>query len=115
MSKTKRIEFMIGQGFDRDHNPLVLTEEMGEKLAQVVVNAFGGFTAYEAHGVWKSEGRVISEPALTVVVYTDATGDEVAEVGQTLGFIFNQSCVAVGVCNATVAFVDCPFGLEERK
>ena len=80
---------------DKDTNePVFDTEESKEKLKEILIDYFGGYTIQEAYGGWKDEETIYQE--YTLVIYlSDTNIEDVHKVCDKFIETFNQSSVLI--------------------
>ena len=80
---------------DKDTNKPVFTEaEAMEKLRDILIRHFGGYTVQEARGGWIDEGTVYQE--YTLVIYlSDTTLEKVHAAADEMIATFSQSSVLI--------------------
>ena len=85
---------------DKDTNePVFDEEESKEKLKEILLDHFGGYTIQEANGGWKDGDTVYKE--YTLVIYlSDTNIEEVHKACDEMIDVFHQSSVLVQ-CNKT--------------
>ena len=80
---------------DKDTNqPVFSQDEAKEKLQEILLDHFGGFTIQEANGGWK-DGDVVYQEYTLVVYLSDTTIDQVHEAADEMIKTFNQSSVLI--------------------
>lgn len=80
---------------DKDTNqPVFSTDEAKEKLQEILVDHFGGFTIQEANGGWK-DGDMVYEEYTLVIYLSDTTIDQVHKAADEMIKTFNQSSVLI--------------------
>ena len=80
---------------DKDTNKPVFTQaEALERIKDILVRHFGGYTIQEAHGGWESDGKLYQE--YTIVIYlSDTTLDKVHAAADEMVETFRQSSVLI--------------------
>ena len=80
---------------DKDTNKPVFTQaETLERIKDILVRHFGGYTIQEAHGGWESDGKLYQE--YTIVIYlSDTTLDKVHAAADEMVETFRQSSVLI--------------------
>ena len=80
---------------DKDTNTPVFTEaEALERIKDILIRHFGGYTIQEAHGGWIDDGKVYQE--YTIVIYlSDTTPEKVHAAADELVETFRQSSVLI--------------------
>ena len=103
----KDVQYVLYLGTnDKDTNePVYSSEEAQEKLKQILLDHFGGYTIQEAHGGWKDEDKVYNE--YTLVVYlSDSDIDSVHAAAKKMIDEFHQSSVLIQANKTTTEFYD---------
>ena len=80
---------------DKDTNTPVFTEaEALERIKDILIRHFGGYTIQEAHGGWIDDGKVYQE--YTIVIYlSDTTPEAVHAAADEMVETFRQSSVLI--------------------
>ena len=80
---------------DKDTNKPVFTQaETLERIKDILVRHFGGYTIQEAHGGWESDGKLYQE--YTILIYlSDTTLDKVHAAADEMVETFRQSSVLI--------------------
>ncbi|MCR5632848.1 MAG: DUF3574 domain-containing protein [Eubacterium sp.] len=89
---------------DKDSNePVFDEEESKEKLKEILLDHFGGYTIQEANGGWKDGDTVYNE--YTLVIYlSDTNIDEVHKACDEMLDVFHQSSVLIQSNKTTTEF-----------
>ena len=80
---------------DKDTNKPVFTQQEAiERLKDILIRHFGGYTIQEANGGWLSDGKLYQE--YTLVIYlSDTTLDAVHSAADEMVETFHQSSVLI--------------------
>jgi len=92
----KDIQYVMYLGTnDKDTNKPVFTQdEAMEKVKEVLIRHFGGYTIQEAHGGWIDDGKEYQE--YTLVIYlSDTTLEKIHGAADELVSLFRQSSVLI--------------------
>ena len=95
-TKEKDIQYVMYIGTnDKDTNePVCSPDEAKDKVEEVLVKHFGGYTIQEAHGGWEDDGTRYQE--YTVVAYLGDTDlESVHDAADKIIKEFNQSSVLI--------------------
>ena len=95
-TKEKDIQYVMYIGTnDKDTNePVCSPDEAKDKVEEVLVKHFGGYTIQEAHGGWEDDGTRYQE--YTVVAYlSDTDLESVHDAADKIIKEFNQSSVLI--------------------
>lgn len=89
---------------DKDTNePVCSPEEARERVEDILIEHFGGYTIQEAHGGWEYEGTRYQE--YTLVIYlSDTTIDAVHAAADDMIKAFNQSSVLIQANTTSTEF-----------
>lgn len=90
------IQYVVYLGTnDKDTNLPVYSEaECKEKLIEILISHFGGYTIEEANGGWEDSGTLYKE--YTLVIYlSDTTLEEVHSACNDMIQTFNQSSILI--------------------
>ena len=105
VSETASIQYVMYVGTnDQDTNKPVFTQaESLEKLKEVLIRNFGGYTIQEANGGWIDNGVEYQE--YTLVVYlSDTTLEKVHTAAAELATLFHQSSILIQQNPTTTEF-----------
>lgn len=98
MPQMNKITFTVGQGFDKNQNPINGLEAKRKVALFRTAFIFGGYSAVDAAGGWmNAKGDLIVEQSLVISTLTDKDYDVAEEHGQLLAELFNQESVMVTV------------------
>ncbi len=103
--KTKDIQYVMYLGTnDKDTNePVYEPEESKEKLKEILIDHFGGYTIQEANGGWVDGEKLYQE--YTLVIYlSDTSLEEVHEAAKDMISTFHQSSVLIQANETTTEF-----------
>ena len=92
----KDIQYVMYLGTnDKDTNKPVFTQdEAMEKLKDVLIRHFGGYTIQEAHGGWIDDGKEYQE--YTLVIYlSDTNLEKIHGAADELVSLFRQSSILI--------------------
>ena len=104
-AETQTVQYVMYVGTnDKDTNKPVFTQaEAMEKLKEVLIRHFGGYTIQEANGGWIDSGTEYQE--YTLVVYlSDTTLDKVHAAAGELATLFRQSSILIQQNPTTTEF-----------
>jgi len=89
---------------DKDSNePVFDEEESKEKLKEILLDHFGGYTIQEANGGWK-DGDTVYEEYTLVIYLSDTNIDEVHKACDEMLDVFHQSSVLIQSNKTTTEF-----------
>ena len=90
---------------DRDSNAPVFTqEESKEKLKEILISHFGGYTIQEASGGWVDENGKEYQECTMVIYLSDTTLEQVHAAANELIETFHQSSVLIQANNTKTEF-----------
>ena len=95
-SAQQAVQYVLYLGTnDKDTNKPVFTQaEALEKLKDILIRNFGGYTIQEAHGGWINDGKEYQE--YTLVIYlSDTTIDRIHAAADEMIEAFHQSSVLI--------------------
>lgn len=102
----KRVELIVGQGFDKHDNPLTGGEHKRDKAFTMAADTFGGYSVEFVQGGWIGpSGRLVTEPSMVIIIYTGEPDVVIDEYAEFLRDLFSQQSVLVGVVEAVRRFV----------
>ena len=89
---------------DKDTNKPVFTQdEAMEKVKDILIRRFGGYTIQEARGGWIDNGKVFQE--YTLIIYlSDTTPELVHDAAAEMVETFHQSSVLIHANKTTTEF-----------
>ena len=80
---------------DKDTNLPVFSQEVAkEKLIEILIKHFGGYTIQEANGGWK-DGEILYTEYTLVIYLSDTKIEDVHEACKEMIQVFNQSSVLI--------------------
>ena len=102
---TGDIQYVLYVGTnDKDTNqPVYSPEEAKEKLKEILINDFGGYTIQEANGGWK-DGDTIYQEYTMVVFLSDTSIEDVHKAADEMIKVFNQSSILIQSNNTVTEF-----------
>ena len=103
--ETADIQYVLYLGTnDKDTNePVCTPEEAKARVADILVEHFGGYTIQDANGGWVDDGTLYQEYTL-VIFLSDTTLDEVHAAADDMIRAFNQSSVLIQANETTTEF-----------
>ncbi len=102
---TEDIQYVLYVGTnDKDTNkPVFSPEESREKLKEILIDHFGGYTIQDANGGWK-DGDTIYQEYTMVVYLSDTSINEVYKACDDMIETFNQSSILIQSNKTTTEF-----------
>jgi len=102
----KRVEFVVGLGFDKDNKPIHDFETRLKEALHSAAIVFGGFSVSYGSGGWISPTNgLVMEPNVSIVTLTDKDQETIEAFATLLRITFNQESVLVSQIDAMVRFV----------
>jgi hypothetical protein len=101
-----KITYMIGQGYDASGKPVRNLASKRKDALGTIARTFGGYSTASGQGGWiNGKGQLVTEPNLSVTVYTDKSRRLINAVAEQLRNTFGQESVLVASEPARVNFV----------